>query len=312
METPVRPQRPFRFLATFGLALAAWLHAGAAPAAIGPADAQHEGAQLRERFARMQGEIAASGFGQPLRLVSEDGDHVLKGDVYARVDHPFREVEAALQEPDQWCEVLVLPFNVKRCDARGRGDGSGLAIYIARKAAQSADHAFRADFRFRVEALAAAFMRIALRADSGPLGTRDYRIVLEAAPEDDARTIVHLSYSYAYGMMSEMAMQAYLSTAGASKVGFTVEGRDAGGKPVYVRGMRGVMERNTMRYFLAIAAYLDSLSAPASSRVEARLAQWFDTTERYPRQLHEMERGEYVAMKRREVRAAAAPEEGPG
>ena len=298
--------------ASLGLAAASWLCAGAALAAIGPADAQHEGAQLRERFAHMRGEIAANGFGQPLRLASEDGDHVLKGDVYARVDHPFHEVEDALHEPDQWCQVLVLPFNVKRCDARGRGDGSGLAIYIARKAAQSADHAFRADFRFRVEALASAYMRIALRADSGPLGTRDYRIVLEAAPEDDAHTIVHLSYSYGYGMMSEMAMQAYLATAGASKVGFTVEGRDAGGKPVYVRGMRGVMERNTMRYFLAIDAYLDSLSAPAASRMEARLAQWFDTTERYPRQLHEMERDDYVAMKRREVRSAMAAGEGPG
>jgi len=294
------------------LALASSLWGGPARAAIGPADAQREGAQLRERFARMQGEIAASGFGQPLRLVSEDGDHVLKGDVYARVDHPFREVEAALHEPGQWCDVLVLPFNVKRCDASGRGDGPGLSIFIARKAAQSAAHAFRADFRFRVEALAAAYMRIVLRADSGPLGTRDYRIVLEAAPEDDARTIVHLAYSYGYGMMSQMAMQAYLSTAGANKVGFTIEGRDAGGKPVYVGGMRGVMERNTMRYFLAIAAYLDSLRAPPASRIEARLEQWFDTTERYPRQLHEMERDEYVAMKRREARAGEAPAESPG
>ena len=308
----MRPRTSFRFLASLGLALTAWLCAGVAGAAIAPADAQRDGAQLRERFARMQGEIAASGFGEPLRLLSADGDHVLKGDVYARVDHPFREVEAALHEPDQWCQVLVLPFNVKRCDARGHGDGSGLAIFIARKAAQSADHAFRADFRFRVEALAAAYMRIALHADSGPLGTRDYRIVLEAAPEDDAHTIVHLAYSYGYGMMSQMAMQAYLSTAGAGKVGFTVEGRDARGKPVYVGGMRGVMERNTMRYFLAIDAYLDSLSAPAASRIEARLAQWFDTTERYPRQLHEMERDEYVAMKRREARAGTAPEESPG
>ncbi|HET9470124.1 MAG TPA: hypothetical protein VFO24_03405 [Usitatibacter sp.] len=308
----MRPKTTFSFLASAALLAASWLCAGAAGAAIGPADAQHEGAQLRERFARMQSEIAASGFGQPLRLVSADGDHVLKGDVYALVDHPFGEVEAALHEPDQWCQVLVLPFNVKRCDARGHGDGSGLSIFIARKAAQSADHAFRADFRFRVEALAAGYMRIALRADSGPLGTRDYRIVLEAAPRDGAHTIVHLSYSYGYGMMSQVAMQAYLATAGADKVGFTVERRDAGGKPVYVGGMRGVMERNTMRYFLAIDAYLDSLSAPAASRIEARLAQWFDTTERYPRQLHEMERDDYVAMKRREARAGSAPEEGPG
>jgi hypothetical protein len=67
-----------------------------------------------------------------------------------------------------------------------------------------------------------------------------------------------------------------------------------------------------MRYFLAIEAYLHSLSAPPGSRREARIAQWFDTTERYPRQLHEMERDDYVAMKRREVGTAPAPEENPG
>ena len=155
-------------------------------------------------------------------------------------------------------------------------------------------------------------MRIALLAESGPLGTRDYRIVLEATPEDAAHTIVHLAYSYGYGTLSQMAMQAYLATAGAAKVGFTVEGRDESGRPVYVRGMRGVMERNTMRYFLAIDAYLHSLAVPAPSRIESRLAQWFDTTERYARQLHERERDEYVAMKRREVRASLAAAGSPG
>ena len=56
-----------------------------------------------------------------------------------------------------------------------------------------------------------------------------------------------------------------------------------------------------LRYYLAIDAYLDSLSAPQNQRVERRINSWFNATERYPRQLREMDRPTYVAMKRSEV-----------
>ena len=56
-----------------------------------------------------------------------------------------------------------------------------------------------------------------------------------------------------------------------------------------------------MRYYLAIAAYLDSLTAPADERVKHRLQAWFEATERYKTQLHEIDLGEYLAMKRHEV-----------
>ena len=65
--------------------------------------------------------------------------------------------------------------------------------------------------------------------------------------------------------------------------------------------MRGVVERNTMRYDLAIDAYLDSLTTPAPQQLERRLQAWFDATEKYPRQLHEVERDAYLKMKRDEV-----------
>jgi hypothetical protein len=61
-----------------------------------------------------------------------------------------------------------------------------------------------------------------------------------------------------------------------------------------------VVERNTMRYYLAIEAYLGALSAPPRARLEKRLHDWFAASERYPRQLHEMKRNDYLDMKRRE------------
>lgn len=85
---------------------------------------------------------------------------------------------------------------------------------------------------------------------------------------------------------------------------------DARGRGKYIGGMRGVVERNTMRYYLAVEAYLGALSAPADSRLEKRLNGWHDAVERYPLQLHELNRDEYLAMKRKEIqrqRAADSP-----
>ena len=61
-----------------------------------------------------------------------------------------------------------------------------------------------------------------------------------------------------------------------------------------------------MRYFLAIDAYLGSLAEPAPARVDKRLNDWFAAAERYPLQLHEMDRGEYLAMKQKETKRSTA------
>jgi hypothetical protein len=100
--------------------------------------------------------------------------------------------------------------------------------------------------------------------------------------------------------MGRLAMQVYLATTGRNKVGFTVTGAQAGGQPLLIGGTRGVVERNTMRYYLAIEAFLGALSVPPHARLEKRLRDWFAAAESYPRQLHEMEQREYLDMKRKE------------
>ena len=57
-------------------------------------------------------------------------------------------------------------------------------------------------------------------------------------------------------------MQGYLATIGRDKVGFSIVGSRADGQPVYVHGTRGVIERNTMRYYVAIEAYLSTMALP--------------------------------------------------
>jgi hypothetical protein len=287
------------------LSLAAWTlptFATLAPAAT----AMDAAARLRATHAQIYDLLQRNDFGRPVHLDSREDGRNLKGDVHAVMDHPFATVEGALQKASSWCQVLILPFNTKHCTSEG---DKTLSLYVGKKKDTPLADAYRLDFNYQVTAVSRDYLQVVLSADSGPLGTSNYRILLEATPLDDSHTFLHLSYAYTYGAVSNFAMQTYLATVGASKVGFTIDGRDDEGKPRYVKGMRGVMERNTMRYFLAIDAYLDSLSAAPGTRTAKRIDDWFSASERYARQLHEMSRGDYVAMKQREIerlqRAAA-------
>jgi hypothetical protein len=100
--------------------------------------------------------------------------------------------------------------------------------------------------------------------------------------------------------MSRAAVFGYLKTMGRKKVGFSVVGRDREGRPIYVRGVQGMIERNAMRYHLAVQAYLETLQVPECDRFERRIERWFDLTSAHQRQLFEMVRDDYLRYKRRE------------
>lgn len=171
---------------------------------------------------------------------------------------------------------------------------------IGRKVEQKLADSYRVQFHYRAAATTPEYFQVDLNADSGPLSTTDYRIVLEAVGISGDRTFLHLTYSYSYGMGGRIAMKAYLATLGSDKVGFTVAGGSSSAQTEYIGGVRGLVERNTLRYYLAIDAYLGALSRPPDKRLEQRLTMWFDATEHYPRQLHEMDRQQYLQMKYKE------------
>lgn len=255
---------------------------------------------LAARFAAMKSELAHSPFKRPVVLSSHEGNDLLAGDVYAIVDQPFAATSAALKEPGQWCEVLILHLNTKQCKPVTDANGPQLQVSVGKKFDQPVEKAFRIDFGYKVVARTDSYLQVKLDAEQGPLSTRNYRIILEAAPASSNQTYLRLSYSYGYGTMAQIAMKAYLGTVGRNKVGFTLVGDAQGGTAQPVGGMRGVVERNTMRYYLAIEAYLGALNTPPSQRAEKSFKDWFDATEHYPRQLHEMDQAEYLDMKRKE------------
>ena len=199
--------------------------------------------------------------------------------------------------PAHWCDILTLQVNVKRCDA----SNEALIAFIARKPRDRVSDAHRIDFRFELAAKRADYLQVALNAAAGPMGTRDYEIRLQATPLDAKRTFMHLSYGYTLGSMARLAMDAYLAGPGRDKVGFSVIERRPDGSAVYADGVRGVAERSAMRYYLAIDASLQALSAPPGQRLDVRLRRWYSETARYPQLKEKVGADEYVEMKRREA-----------
>jgi hypothetical protein len=259
------------------------------------------GAALREHHAQLQPLLRASPFGKPLVIESRETGDTLTGEVHAVLAHSFEQVRQSLAQPPRWCDIFILPFNTKYCHAVWTAERTpALLVRIGRRHDQPVEQAFALRFDFREIESSSDYFEARLSAEQGPVGTRDLRITVSAIPVPDGRTFLRFSYAYGSGFMGRLAMRAYLSTAGADKVGFTPVG-GSGATQELIGGMRGAVERNAMRYYLAIDAFLDSLDAPPAHRVEYRLKAWFDATERYPRQLREMDWQTYAAMKRHEV-----------
>jgi hypothetical protein len=272
----------------------------------GAAAASGSPEELRARFASLADKLAYNQFRRPLSMESKEGTDTVSGEIHSIVDHPFASARTTLTRPAEWCELLLLHLNTKYCRAQGDGAKTVLHVNIGAKHDQPLAESHRVDFGYEVVASRADYFQVNLGADQGPMGTRAYRIALEAAPAAGGKTYLHLSYSYSYGVTGRIAMQAYLASVGRNKVGFSLADKEggteeAGGKQAgLVGGMRGVVERNTMRYYLAIECYLGALSVPAPAREEKSLRDWFAAVERFPRQLHEIESADYLAMKRRE------------
>src|SRR5688572_14140307 len=175
------------------------LGAEADPAAAGSA------AALREQHRKLADQLASSPLRRPVRLESAETDGGLQGDVYAVVDHPLDQVRAALADGAQWCEMLLLHINNRRCRvsrtaapkanstaAEGEGppvsrtaapkanstapEGETLTLSVVPRYDKPLENAFELSFVHRVASTSRDYLEVRLSAESGPLGTSNYRV----------------------------------------------------------------------------------------------------------------------------------------
>jgi hypothetical protein len=258
------------------------------------------GLALLARYPTIKARLEKNQFGIPLYVESKEEYSSLHVDVYGIFEYPFDAVVEALHTPNNWCNITSQLINIKACTFSKMSDQQLLTLYCGRKYYQPPKDAYELNFIFRIVARQQEYLDIALTAKNGPLLTRDHRVRTEAAPLDTGRTFIHFSYDYSYGVLARAAIKSYFATIGRNKKGFSVIATDKKGGPVYVGGVRGSVERNAVRYYLAIQTYMDTLAVPRDQRFEKRISRWYDLTARFPQQLYELDKGEYLANKRRE------------
>ena len=289
MKTPILPSLLLALLFLFGVSLPAF----AAEAA--GADA------LLAAYRDLRPKLEANAYGAPIYVESADEGERMRGEVYSVANHPYSRLVQALRSPRNWCDLALLHLNIKTCTYERQDTSEWLTFYSGRKFYEPPEKAYALRYRFRLEAAHDDYFRATLAAETGPFDSSDYRIEFEAIPLGDG-SFVHLHYGYRQQLLTRLATGGYLATLGSGKVGFSVLGEERDGKPILVGGVRGIVERNAMRYYLAIQAFLESLDVPETQRTEQRFQRWFDLTERYPAQLHELEKADYLQYKRQELR----------
>ena len=268
-----------------------------APHAFAQGAAADPAAVLHTQYVALTQALALSTIQPGLHVVSNDSSRAPRGDAYAVINYPFATVAAAFTTPAILCEPLILHLNVQYCrDASG--EQPALSVALGKKTNQALEDTHRIKLLFNVAESSADFMRVELTAEKGPLGTGNYLIALELIALDREHSFMHIRYSYTQGFMARVATSIYFATSGRDKVGFTLVKDDADEPPHLVGGIRGALERNTMRYYLAFDAYLQTLDQPKPLRFEQSIERWFAETERFARQLHEVKRDDYLTMKR--------------
>ena len=261
--------------------------------------AHADNSEMQRYYQALQPALAKNVFGIPIFIQSQDQNHTMLGVVYGVIDRPFQDVKQALVSAQAWCDIVPQHLNVKACTFERQNNRCQLSFYSGRKFYEKAADTSELRYRFEVTHADTAYVQSTLSAEDGPMGTSDYRIEVEAIPIDSGKTFLHFHYAYHYNFLTSLSMKTYLATLGSGKVGFSVSGSDPGGKPIYIDGIRGVIERNAIRYYFAIESYLDTLQVEPDQRFAARSSKWFDLTERFP-QLHELDKHDYLEYKRHE------------
>ena len=268
-------------------------------------------AVLLEKHSALASQLANNAYGRPLALDSVQTGDSVAGNIYAVLDTPLSQVSSSFNNPKRLCDMMILHINTKYCHPTADTSPSVLLVNFGKKTPQALVDTYSLEFTLKTNALTANYFQVQLHADKGPMRTSNYGIDLAAVALPDGKTFLHLRYSYGFGVAGRVAMQAYLSTVGSGKVGFTLLPQTDVAQRAYVGGMRGAVECNMIRYYLAIDAYLMSLSVAQSEQQNRRLEKWFDSTEQYPLQLRETDKIAYLSMKRDEIKRQQAVQQRP-
>ena len=234
----------------------------------------------------------------PIYLKTVQKEKVLNVSLMGKIPFKFSDVSAVLAKPGSYCDFLPLLFNVKTCVITELNPVTRIKFYVAGKHYTPPITSYRIHAVFRLVDRTPEKIRVRLESEEDSLGKSGYDVDLVAIPLD-GETLMYLKSRYAPGRVTRMATNTYVNVFARDKPGFT-EIQEPGGKKKLITGFPAVIERSSVRAYLALKAYTLNYHLPPDKRFEACLKTWYDLNQPYKKQLYELERDQYLQIKRRE------------
>ncbi|MGW8247454.1 MAG: hypothetical protein ACWGOV_05020 [Acidiferrobacterales bacterium] len=234
----------------------------------------------------------------PIYLKTVQKENVLNVSLLGTIPFKFSDVAAVLAKPGSYCDFLPLMFNVKGCVITDFNPVTRIKFYVAGKHYTSPITSYRIHAVFRLVGRTPDKIRVRLEADPDTPGKSDYDVDLMAIPLD-GETLMYLESRFAPGRITRMATNTYVNVFARDKPGFT-EIQEPGGKKKLITGFPAVIERSSVRAYFALKAYMLNHHLPPAKRFDACLNTWYDLNQPYKKQLYELERDQYLQIKRRE------------
>lgn len=254
--------------------------------------------RLRESFHPVLAQPGLGGL--PLHARVSVAGNVVDGTVLAILAHRPEQVMALLDNVRGWCGFILLHPNVKACAGEPAAERQRMVLYAGTKHYQPVELSRPQRYDLRLERRESGVFALRLSPAPTPPADGAGFVLMEMVALEDGRTGLRAQFRQALGAGTRALAAGYFVTLGRDKVGFSAAGVDAEGKPVLVGGLTGAIERNVVRHFLAIETLLAARAGGGDMPLEGRLAHWFALAERHARQLHEMDRAEYLDIKLRE------------
>jgi len=237
--------------------------------------------------------------GLPIHLFTRQEKHRLTVKLVGLMPYSYTEVASVLSQPQSYCEFLPLMFNVKSCIVAEQSPQTQIRYYVAGKHYNPPLTSFRINSIYRLLQYKGDFLSVNLESDEDSLGSSQYRVELRAIPYN-GQTLISVNSLYAPGRLTRMATYTYINVFARNKPGFTLVKQEGDAKPSPITGFPAIIERSSVRAYLALKSLLTNRYLRPEQQFEARLQTWYDLNSPYDKQLYELDRNQYLDIKRRE------------
>lgn len=225
-------------------------------------------------------------FDVPLGWSDENG-YSVTGYTEIPLEDGWEHVHRKLKNPVTWCRISLLVPDVRACQIN---EGEKTAIILSLRSGGT-EGVREIEHKFRVDKMGPQWIHVVFRADRAAMGVRDAGLSV-VARQGATGVELELEYGLHPSIRSRLATSAYLVGEAGKRPGISYS-ISSDGIREYVTGVRALMERNAMRYFLAVLATLET-DDPVSA-VDA----WYEMASRYKADLPEQNKDDYAESRHR-------------